>query len=130
MRGIADVATGRILDIGERDFTPTAGQVLFFAPAVTAADDRGRWCREHRVNSDASVRAASAAEMADYDTWRAAATLDSEAACVFDAQKAIKALALLLLDEINILRTNPSATLPARTEAQLRTAFLNRYTAL
>lgn len=38
--------------------------------------------------------------------------------------RALKALALLVLDEINIVRTNPSAVLAARTEQQLLTAWL------
>lgn len=43
-----------------------------------------------------------------------------------NAPKWFRAAMLLLLDEINIVRTDPTTVLPARTEAQLWTAMKNR----
>jgi hypothetical protein len=43
--------------------------------------------------------------------------------------KALRALALIVMDEINILRAAVVPSLPARTLAQLKTAFTNKLTA-
>jgi hypothetical protein len=43
---------------------------------------------------------------------------------------ALTALALVVLDEINTLRTDPRTTLPAYTVAQLKTAIRDKYRSL
>lgn len=51
----------------------------------------------------------------------------------YDTNKMIKALAFLVLDEINLIRGSSAATIAAmsdRTEDQLRTAWINKYKAL
>lgn len=71
------------------------------------------------------LRDATAQELADYD----AAQLDTQASSEYDAQKDLKALALVILDEINLLRgasATTIATMSDRTEAQLRMAFISK----
>lgn len=51
----------------------------------------------------------------------------------YDTDKIIKALAFLVMDEINLIRGSSSAAIAAmtdRTEAQLRTAWINKYKSL
>ena len=51
---------------------------------------------------------------------------DSEASQLDDLEAVLRAFMLIVLDEINILRTDPSTTLPARTAQQLRNSIRNR----
>lgn len=80
----------------------------------------------HDAASPTRRRPAMAAEIAAYDEK----VLDSRARDAFDRNKGLKALALVLLDELNTLRTHPAIGLPARTAAQLRDAVIARYKSL
>ena len=58
---------------------------------------------------------------------------EAAAICTYDMIKDLKALALVVLDEINLIRGSSAVTIAGmadRTEDQLRTAFLNKRKAL
>ena len=58
---------------------------------------------------------------------------EAAAICTYDVIKDLKALALVVLDEINLIRGSSAVTIAGmadRTEDQLRTAFLNKWKAL
>lgn len=89
---------------------------------------------DYAAAATAPQRAAAAAALAAFDwsqaaqdaweTARARSTAKTWALGSEMQARALKALALLIRDEINIVRTNPTATLAARTEQQLLTAWL------
>lgn len=114
MRGIADAATGRIKDLGERDFAPAAGEVLFFAPEVTPASDRLKWMRGHRVDGDGTVRLATGAEQADFDAEHNWKRLDPSVGLTTDA------VLQWALDAVNEVRASLPSPLPAIEVANAR----------
>ncbi len=92
----------------------------------------------------AQYGAYQATHQATYDTWRTtvkAAADAAEALATLREQardfirndprpemKALRALALVVLDEINLVRTAPTTVLAARTPAQLLNAMVSKVT--
>lgn len=82
--------------------------------------------RTQRYDGVGGLRAATAQEMADWDTARRAAV----ATAVFDQQKLSRALAAETLQALNAVRAALVPPLPAITAAQWRNAILTRYQSL
>lgn len=91
-------------------------QVRLYRLIVSSNEYAAGWAALPQARKDAA-KAAAAAERSDFDAR-------------FD--KLLKAFALVVLDEINLIRQNVTSNtnLPARTEAQLKAAIKNKYEAL
>lgn len=76
-----------------------------------------------QVDALVAAHVPSAAEAAERLRAHAKNILDNLRDPVY---KLIRAVALITMDEINILRQNPTSVLPPRTAEQLKTAIRNR----
>ncbi len=98
----------------------------------------------HQRMTVAEYDAYLATHQATYNTWRTTVKAAADAADALATQrgqardfiqndprpemKALRALALVVLDEINLVRQNPAAVLAPRTAGQLLTAMVGKVT--
>ena len=105
--------------------------------AIPVADDPDTWIAANQATIEAALPAGRMLNKADISRWLEDNSLPNEVAPDLDdianifpdlhAARIFKAFALVLLDEINILRTSPPP-MPTRTIAQLKTAMKNKLT--
>jgi len=118
MRGLADSTTGVIKDMGERDFIPGAGEILFFAPSATPATDLIAFARTWRVDPDGSLRPATPPEQVAFDAELVQRDERVRESMEFDSNRMLRAIVLWVAGKLSI------------PPAQARTEILTIYRSL